>query len=163
MNLMAEAPNVTDRQRRGRWQFTLRSLFLLTLSVAVGLSFWKVDQDWYDGILFTISPWIVLGLAAQVRDIWSSSWQCENPTCEDRWGRRFSIFWRLALCGVMGLCFVTPFLVSFHLVTPSDSKEFIHVSSRDVARSSNHLDHRCGCQFAQIRPTRSAACVVLGR
>lgn len=163
MNLMAEASSATDRQRHGRWQFTLRSLFLFTLSVAIGLSFWKTEGDWYGATLVTISFWIVFGLVAQVRDICTSLLHGENSTPEDRWGRRFSIFWRLALCGLIGLCFTTPFLISFHLVTPSDSREFIHVSSHAMWCSSNHLDHRCGRQFTQIRPTRSAGCMVSSR
>jgi hypothetical protein len=132
---MAEAPSATDRQRHGRWQFTLRSLFLFTLSIAIGLSFWKTEGDWYGAALVTISFWIVFGLVAQVCDIYTSLPHCENSPPEDRWGRRFSIFWRLALCGLIGLCFITPFLISFHLVAPSDSKEFIHVSSRAMWRA----------------------------
>ena len=132
---MVEAADATDRQRRGAWQFTLCSLFLFTLSVAIGLSFWKTEGDWYGAVLVAISFWIVFGLVAQVCDIYTSLPHCRNSPPEDRWGRRFAIFWRLALCGLIGLCFMTPFLISFHLVTPSDSKEFIHVSSHAMWRA----------------------------
>jgi hypothetical protein len=103
---MVEPSCVTERQHQGAWQFTLRSLFVLTLSVAMGVSLWKVEHDWYQSVLAALSPWIVLGLAAQVRDIWNSfSWSGELLPGE-RWGIRFDLAWRLAICLLIGTWFV---------------------------------------------------------
>jgi hypothetical protein len=55
-------------------QFSLRGLFIFSFSVAVGLSFWKTEQDWFVGALAASSFWIVVGLAAQMRDIRTGSW-----------------------------------------------------------------------------------------
>jgi hypothetical protein len=129
---MVEASNVTDRHHPTSWQFTLRGLFLLTLSVAIGLSYWKVGGDWYGGTLAAIAFWIVLGLAAQVCDVWIAWRRSEALTAEERWGHVFAIFWRLALCVLMAVGCVLPPLITSHVVVPNDGEDVEMVSSMDI-------------------------------
>ena len=74
-----------------RWQFSLRGLFIFSSSIAVGLSFWKTEQDWFVGALAVSSFWIVVGLAAQMRDIWTglgtmASWpRMSDGACGSPW------------------------------------------------------------------------------
>lgn len=96
-----------------RSQFTLHGLFLLTASAAVGLSFWKLQQDWYFGGLAAFSFWIVLGVAAQSRDIRHSLRQNGDLASDERWGLRFAFTWRLALCCLLGLCFAVRSIMPF--------------------------------------------------
>ena len=118
---MVEAADTTDRQHRGSWQFSLRTLFLLVFSVALGLSFWKMEQDWYIGVLAAVSVWFVCGLVAQMRDIRSGFAQCGTLTTEERWGWRFAFAWRTALCCMIVICFVVRPMGGFHSFRVNDS------------------------------------------
>ena len=130
--LMVEAPNATDRRPHERWQFSLRGLFLLSFSVALGLSFWKMEQDWYLGALAAISFWIVLGLAAQIRDIWRAFRLDVHATTDERWGWRFAIVWRLAICLLIGVCFLIRSLRGLHAIAMNDGSDFLFASSVQI-------------------------------
>jgi hypothetical protein len=130
---VVEAPATIEPQSRRPWQFTLRGLFLLTFSVALGLSFWKTEQNWYSGALVAISFWIVLGLAAQVRDLWRSSQAADAMATEDRWGRRFAVAWRLAACLLIAAYVLVCWLARWNLLSLSDHADGqVIISSRGM-------------------------------
>ena len=67
--------------------------------------------------LAAISLWIVLGLMAQVYDLWGSAEGSEPlPTSEERWGLRFATAWRLGVACLMGAYFVVRLLVTWKVV-----------------------------------------------
>jgi hypothetical protein len=143
---MVDPLTAIDEQPRRPWQFTLRGLFLLTFSVAIGLSFWKVAQDWFVAGLGTLACWIVFGLAAQVRDIWQT---CRQPgrhravTSEERWGCRFEIAWRLSVCLLFAVSLVVWSFCRFPpLAIDADSlfsdffdQDCLHVSPRGICEA----------------------------
>ncbi len=137
---MVEATNAIQRQDRQPWQFTLRGLFVFTFSVALGLSFWKTEHDWHQGFLAAISFWIVLGLAAQVRDIWRSSRQSDASTLtpDQRWGWRFAFAWRLAVCCLIAAYFLDRWLITWQVLAINDRPDnaFVFVSSREVCEAA---------------------------
>ena len=129
---MVEASNTSDRQRLGRWQFSLQGLFLFSFSVAIGLSFWKTLHDWYLGWLATLSFWVVFGLAAQTRDLWVSSRPSGDRTPDQRWGWRFALAWRLALCFLIGACFLLRLLFWLKILAVTNREDFLGVSSPEI-------------------------------
>ena len=135
---MVEPPNVTPQQARRPWQFTLRGLFALTFSVALGLSFWKTEHDWYLGALAAISFWIVLGLAAQVRDLWGSLQRSSVLTTEERWGWRFAVAWRLAACCLIAAFFLVRWLVTWQVFAIIDRPDNLNlfVSSQEMCEAA---------------------------
>ena len=132
---MVEASNATPRQARQPWQFTLRGLFLFTFSIALGLSFWKTEHDWYLGALAAISFWIVLGLAAQVRDLWGTFQRSGILTTEERWGWRFAIAWRLAACCLIATYFLDRWLVTWHILAINKNSENFSASPREMCEA----------------------------
>jgi hypothetical protein len=116
-HLMLDLPTLPQEQPYRAWQFSLRGLFLLTLSVAIGLSYWKMIHQWYPSTLAAISFWIVLGLTAQVRDIWRSSRHDGNLARDDRWNRRFAVVWRLAICVLIVASLLIQLLVAWQVLS----------------------------------------------
>jgi hypothetical protein len=110
-----------------RWQFSLRGMFIFTLSVAVGASVVRCNmQSWLgnygpssycmqvglDGGLFAILLfWMVLGVIYQVRDLRSALLSNCNLIGEQRWGLRFEIFWRLAVTALLVMYVFLSFLI----------------------------------------------------
>ena len=125
---MAEAPNPTDLLHHRPWQFSLRGLFALTFGVAIGLSFWKIEQDWYGGTLATISCWIVLGLVAQVGDLWRSLRKGGDLAPDERWGRRFAIVWRLAVCCLIVVWFTLRVHIGPKSLALSDDEDIVDMA-----------------------------------
>ena len=74
----------------------LRGLVFLTFSVALGLSFWKMEQDWYLGTLAAFSFWIVL-VGGSGRNIWRALPAARSYNGGRTSGPRFAIAWRLSL------------------------------------------------------------------
>ncbi|MCE5266633.1 MAG: hypothetical protein LLG00_01935 [Planctomycetaceae bacterium] len=127
-----------------RWQFSLRGLLLFTLSVAIGLSFWKMEHaaqlvaankvdrsawwaldrhDWYVGVLAAISFWIVLGLASQARDVWQTFRRANDATSEERWAWRFAVAWRIAICCLIGIYFLFQLLVELGFLSLGEREQ----------------------------------------
>ena len=129
---MVEAANTTDRPPPGRWQFTLQGLFLLSFSLAVGLSIWKTEQDWYVGALAAVSFWVVFGLAAQVRDMWRAFLLDSHATTDEQWGWRFALAWRLAVCFLIVVSFVFRILFRFQVLAIDTRDDFVGVSSLEI-------------------------------
>jgi hypothetical protein len=128
---MADTSQPTDNPHHP-WQFSLRGLFLLTLSVALGLSYWKAEQDWYVGTLATLSFWIVIGLATQIRDIARAARADRDATTEERWGWRFAFAWRFAVCLLIGASFLLRLLFRFGVLVPDNSGMSCSWLSQDV-------------------------------
>ncbi len=112
----------TDRQRP-RFQYTLRGLMVLFLGVAVGLGWARMRGPNGEAILAAATVWIVLGLAAQVRDLWRTFHGRTGLTRDQRWGWRFAVFWRLGIaCLLIGYYGVT--LLAHHaLIELPDHEE----------------------------------------
>jgi hypothetical protein len=111
---MMDAASATEPRRSGSWQFTLRGLFFLTFSVALGLSFWKMEQDWYPAVLAAASFWIVLGLAAQARDICCDLRGRCDLAKDELCGLGFAAAWRLTVCLLIGICLLVRAVARFH-------------------------------------------------
>lgn len=144
----------SDASCSHRGQFTLRSLFLLTFSVAIGLSFWRIERDWhanitptsfswpvpgagprdcwYTAVLAAASCWIVFGLAAQVHDIRRAFRLNSHATTDERWGRRFALAWRLAVCFLIVASFAFQLLFRFHVIVENDRGDSLGVSSLEM-------------------------------
>jgi hypothetical protein len=159
---MADVSSVADPSAHRPWQFSLRSLFALTFSVAIGLSFWKVTQHWYSSTLAALSFWIILGLMSQVVDLWGSIRQsrgcgkgdrhllCEAPEgpfrqkvpvtfsadlpSDERWGLRFALVWRLALCCLIVAALVVRSLIGFRLFGYKDDEDITVIVFFTTAR-----------------------------
>jgi hypothetical protein len=120
---MPDVSSAVDLPAHRPWQFSLRSLFALTFSVAIGLSFWKVAQDWYASTLAALSFWVILGLALQVRDIWGSVGQSRGLPSDERWGLRLALAWRLALCCLIVAALMVRSLIGLRLLGFKDHED----------------------------------------
>lgn len=129
---MIEVSNATERQTHRRWKPSLSNLIFFAISIALGLFFWRIVQDWYVGALAAISFWIILGLAAQVRDIWASYRSSGVLTSDERWGWRFALAWRFAICFLMGVYCLLRLLIYFHFLAADDGPDFVYISSQEM-------------------------------
>ena len=107
--------------RRFCWPRLSRRAWLISiLSAALGVFFWTIERDWHSGAWAAISLWIVLGLMAQVHDLWRSPEGSGVLTPEERWGWRFAVAWRLAIACLMVAYFVVRLLVTWKILAFND-------------------------------------------
>ena len=120
---MIETPAANDRQHRWPWRLTIHDRLVLISSAVLGLFFWIIERDWYWGALAAISLGIVLGLAAQVHDLWRGSKGSGAWTSEERWGWRFAVAWRLVVICLMVASFLVRLLVKWKVLAldPGDN------------------------------------------
>jgi hypothetical protein len=79
---------------------------VLTFGVAVGFTNFTGIRFWPQAILSAALAWIVLGLLTQSVDQWREYRGLQGLSNEQRWGWRFSIFWRVALALLLIACFI---------------------------------------------------------
>ncbi len=129
---MDETPHATDKQDRWHGRAFLSKLIVFSFSIAIGIFYWWLVQDWFVGALATISFWIILGLAAQVRDIWASYQSSGVLTSDERWGWRFAYLWRLAICSIIALYFLIHLFARFHFFSGECVGEPAFYSSHEL-------------------------------
>jgi hypothetical protein len=132
MSQSSDNPSATPHNR---WQFSLRGMFIFTLSVAVGAAVVRCNMhSWLgtgkneydmkvglDGGLFAILVfWMVLGLIYQIRDLRSTLASNHTLIAEQRWGLRFEIFWRLTVTALLAMYFFISFLIDIGTLTLSE-------------------------------------------
>ena len=84
--VMVEAATATPRCPGWRWHLTIRSVAVLIASAALGIVYGNLEHDWSHAALAAISLWVVVGLAAQVHDLWRASRRGGALTPEERLG-----------------------------------------------------------------------------
>jgi uncharacterized Tic20 family protein len=118
---MPQSPFAPSESARQRWQFSIRGMLIFTASVAIGLSIWQTKlscwsnygynysekelahghesfrSGWSGGLIGIFVFWMLLGIAHQIRDLWS--YLRTNPAIdeEQKRGLRFEISWRIAV------------------------------------------------------------------
>jgi hypothetical protein len=124
----------TTPARAGWARLSRRGLFVLISSAALGISYGIIEQDWHSGAWAAISLWIVLGLMAQVHDLWRSPEGSDALTPEERWGWRFAVAWRVAIACLMVAYFVVRLLVTSKVLALNDGSDitYVPVSSRTM-------------------------------
>lgn len=131
-DVVGELSSETHQPSRRSWQFTVRGLFVLVSSAAIGLSLWKIEQDWLLGAWGTISLWVVLGLAAQAQDLWRISRESRAWMPEERWGLRFAIAWRLAIACLIVAYFLVRLLVMWQALRFDDGRDSVWIPWRGL-------------------------------
>ena len=110
--------------RRSYWpRLSRRTLLISILSAVLGVFFWRIEEDWHSGAWAAISLWIVLGLMAQVRDLWRSPDGSGAMTSEERWGWRFAVVWRFAIAGLMVAYFVARLFIAWKILVLQDGPD----------------------------------------
>ena len=122
---MIETPAAHDRRHRWPWRLTIRDRLVLISVAVLGLSFGIIERDWYWGALAAISLCIILGLAAQVHDLWWGSQGSGTWTSEERWGWRFAVAWRLVVICLMIAHFFVRLLVNWQVLALNPGRDFI--------------------------------------
>jgi hypothetical protein len=131
---MSEVPVATDARIRRLRLLTPRGWFLLLSSAALGALVWRCQRHWYSGALAAISLWIIVGLMAQVHDIWRSRDYSRGLPSEERWAWRFAVAWRPAIACLMAACFVVQCLIALHVLVFDDG-DVIYAFSRQICQA----------------------------
>ncbi len=98
-----------NESQPGRWRFSMRTMLLATVLIAVGLLDFRLtdtsadtDGSWSDVLNAAVysawtplALWAAVGLGMQIHDLCRFA-KAANATAELRWGIRFAIFWRSA-------------------------------------------------------------------
>ena len=155
---MVEVANATHRPGPGRWQFSLRGLFAFTFSVALGLSYWKMDHDWYVG---GAGRGLVLdrprtgGPDAGYLEQFHTRWPCDvrrslGPTVRSGVAARRLFPDRRLLPASTA----SPIPCSCRQRRPGHR---LRLFASDVRRGPARLDHRRNCRLARLCSPRLAA------
>jgi hypothetical protein len=104
------------------------------LSLALGAIVWACERHWYSGALAALSLWIVVGLGAQMHDLWANCPRSGALPVEERWGWRFAVGWRLAIACLISLCFVIHVLIATRFLLLDDERG-IYLSAAQVCRA----------------------------
>jgi hypothetical protein len=103
--LSGQSPN-----RRKHLQFSIRGLFVICFSVAVGLGAAKsAPLPWSTGLFATAAFWCMCGLMTQAVDLRNALRTSADAAADVRCGWRTGVFWRLGLL----LLFLTYFVVQY--------------------------------------------------
>ena len=130
---MVEPATITRRRWPGT--LTIRGWLLLIASAALGIVFGLVAEDWQPGAMAAISLWVVLGLASQVHDLWTSPAGNGALTREERRGWRFAVAWRVVVASLIVACFLLRLLVARHVLAIDDGRDIIFVSWTDMVEA----------------------------
>jgi hypothetical protein len=133
---MSQPTENPSTKPHSRWQFSLRGMFVLTLSVAVGASVVRCNMhSWLgvggssedvmkvglDGGLFAfLLFWMVLGFIFQIRDLRTTHASNHTLIVEQRWGLGFEIFWRLTVTALLAIYVFISFLIDRGTLTLSE-------------------------------------------
>jgi hypothetical protein len=116
---MLQSPLQTTESPLSRWQFSIRGLLLFTASVAVGISFgltklesWSIYgftcndgkaimTGWCGGLIGFIVFWMVVGIACQIRDLWSYLRTAPPIDKEQKCSLRCEIYWRVGIIPIL--------------------------------------------------------------
>lgn len=118
------------------WRLDGRVRKTLVASVLLGILLGFLAQNWDLGVLAAFSVWIVVGLTAQVRDLWSTFPAPTFSTSEERWGWRFAIVWRAFVACVIGVSLVVPLLLRWRLFVFDDTDRMLLPPSLDLCRAT---------------------------
>ncbi len=118
---------------QSRWtrHISIRGLLVLTVCAVMGLFAWSTEKDWSFGALAAISLAVMLGLAAQVRDLRRGD-GTGFSTSENRWGWRFAVAWRLAITSLVVACFLARFLVTWKVLSFDDGPNLVMIPWQEI-------------------------------
>jgi hypothetical protein len=94
-----------------------------------------VERHVYQGAIAAISLWVIVGLAAQIGDLFTAFWQNRSLTSEERWGWRFAAFWRIAVAFLMVACLLVMPLVSWKVLVLDDPSAWLSLSSSELCQA----------------------------
>jgi hypothetical protein len=122
-------------------QIRLRTLFAITLCLAVGLTVgargnfdrssvnafgsWAPTFNWHYTVLATASAAIIIGLITQAIQLLHSASPTEPGERSLAFARRFAISWRLATAAIIALCLAVALLLSQHLIELPDTETYL--------------------------------------
>ena len=75
-----------------------------------------IASDWSQGVLAAVGALFTLGLINQARDLWATYRRQTNLARDERWGWRYSIFWRVAIAANLVDCYVVGQLADHKLI-----------------------------------------------
>ena len=109
--------------RLRRFQFGIRSLFILVFAAAVGFSTMGTEHArWFHVLFGAALALVILGLAHQIVDLCKTFYGRRGLSADQRWGWRFEVFWRL---GVAAL------LVGYYLITILLERKVLSLQQHD--------------------------------
>ena len=141
--------------RHSRWQFNIKTLLLLMFSVAVGAAVMKTDRQcwfaiprsfasffvgpivrkitagWSVGFFVAIFVWLAFGIFQQILDLHAVAAK-STISPEQRWGRRFEVFWRVMTIVLLFLYYLLAFLMDQGKVVLHDSAWLTGASIREA-------------------------------
>ena len=108
-----------------------RQWLLLLASLVLGLVFYGLNRDWYQGVLATLSVWIVAGLWTEAGDLW----RCRpnsGHSSDVRWGWRFAVAWRMAIQFLIALYFLVQLLAWAGVINSLGPEERVWMMSQEL-------------------------------